>query len=221
MLKRITYANVAATLALVFSMSGGALAASHYLISSPKQISPKVLKKLKGNAGAKGAAGTPGAQGLQGIQGAKGETGAKGEQGGRGNPGTGLIASESTDNSDCTLKSGSNYCYPDEGFTPVVDAKCLVSVMGQIQKFTDGEPSERGPYFRVAIREGSEEEKDDEDYGFYFQGSDGEESSELTRTKLIQVKAGTEYEFGAYFGDPGTDWQGKEASYEVTYTCFG
>jgi hypothetical protein len=29
MRKRITYANVAATLALVFSMSGGALAATH------------------------------------------------------------------------------------------------------------------------------------------------------------------------------------------------
>jgi hypothetical protein len=40
---RFTYANVAATLALVFSMSGGALAASHYLITSKKQIAPKVL----------------------------------------------------------------------------------------------------------------------------------------------------------------------------------
>jgi hypothetical protein len=49
--KRITYANVAATLALVFSMSGGALAATHYLINSTKQISPKVLKKLKGPRG--------------------------------------------------------------------------------------------------------------------------------------------------------------------------
>lgn len=221
MLRRITYANVAATLALVFSMSGGALAASHYLISSPKQISPKVLKKLKGNAGAKGVAGTPGAQGPQGIQGPKGETGAKGEKGDRGNPGTGLIASEGTDSHDCTLNSGSNYCYPGEGFTPVVDAECLVSVMGQIAKFTAGAPSEQGPYFRVAIREGSEKENDDGDYGFYFQGSDGEESSELTRTKLIHVKAGTEYEFGAYFGDPGTAWQGKEATFEVTYSCFG
>lgn len=43
---RLSYANVAATLALVFSMSGGALAATHYLINSTKQINPKVLKKL-------------------------------------------------------------------------------------------------------------------------------------------------------------------------------
>jgi hypothetical protein len=33
-------------LALVFAMSGGALAAKHYLVSSPKQISPKVLKSF-------------------------------------------------------------------------------------------------------------------------------------------------------------------------------
>ena len=37
---RLTYANVAATLALVFSMTGGALAAKHYLINSTRQINP-------------------------------------------------------------------------------------------------------------------------------------------------------------------------------------
>ena len=48
----MTYANVAATLALVFAMSGGAPAANHYLITSTNQISPKVLKELK-KAGAR------------------------------------------------------------------------------------------------------------------------------------------------------------------------
>ena len=32
--KHLSYANVAATLALILVMSGGALAASHYLITS-------------------------------------------------------------------------------------------------------------------------------------------------------------------------------------------
>ncbi len=72
---RLTYANIAATLALVFSMSGGALAASHYLISSKKQISPKVLKELKGNAGARGATGASGPQGPAGAQGSAGAAG--------------------------------------------------------------------------------------------------------------------------------------------------
>jgi hypothetical protein len=44
--KHLTYANVTATLALVLAMSGGALAAKHYLVNSTKQIDPKVLKSL-------------------------------------------------------------------------------------------------------------------------------------------------------------------------------
>jgi hypothetical protein len=81
---RFTYTNVAVTFALFFAISGGAMAAGHYLITSTKQISPKVLKALKGAAGPSGAAGVAGAAGAQGPagpSGAKGETGAAGAQG--------------------------------------------------------------------------------------------------------------------------------------------
>jgi hypothetical protein len=44
--RHVTYADVAATLALVFAMSGGALAAKHYLLTSTKQIKPSVLKQF-------------------------------------------------------------------------------------------------------------------------------------------------------------------------------
>ena len=84
---KFTYANVAATLALVFSMTGGALAASHYLVNSTKQINPKVLKALKGAKGPKGAAGAAGAAGPAGpagSPGAAGVTGATGRQGSAG-----------------------------------------------------------------------------------------------------------------------------------------
>jgi hypothetical protein len=76
---RITYANVAATLALVLSMSGGALAASHYLVNSTKQISPKVLKKLQGKQGGPGPAGKEGPQGKEGSQGKEGKEGKEGK----------------------------------------------------------------------------------------------------------------------------------------------
>jgi hypothetical protein len=78
---KLTYANVTATLALVLAMSGGALAANHYLINSTKQINPKVLKKLHGARGARGSLGPTGGVGPQGIQGPEGKRGVRGEQG--------------------------------------------------------------------------------------------------------------------------------------------
>lgn len=90
--KRITYTNVLLTLALLFALAGGAYAAGKYVITSTKQISPKVLKALQGKTGAAGANGAPGAQGPAGSagtgsKGEKGENGALGPQGPRGNTG--------------------------------------------------------------------------------------------------------------------------------------
>jgi Collagen triple helix repeat (20 copies) len=87
MRRHLSYANVAATLALVFAMSGGALAANSYLINSTKQINPKVLKKLKGNSGKAGANGAPGANGATGATGATGPQGKEGPGGKEGQPG--------------------------------------------------------------------------------------------------------------------------------------
>ena len=47
MRKYLSYANVVATFALLFAMSGGALAAQHYLLNSVKQINPRVLSELR------------------------------------------------------------------------------------------------------------------------------------------------------------------------------
>jgi hypothetical protein len=83
----VTPATVIATLALVFAMTGGAYAANKYLITSTKQISPKVLKRLKGasgKAGANGAAGPAGAAGARGPTGPAGPAGAVGPQGPQG-----------------------------------------------------------------------------------------------------------------------------------------
>jgi hypothetical protein len=96
MRRRLSYANVTATLALVFAMSGGAMAANHYLITSTKQVSPSVLKKLTGKPGKNGTAGANGATGATGLTGpagspgtagVKGETGKEGPKGEAGAPG--------------------------------------------------------------------------------------------------------------------------------------
>lgn len=85
---RITYTNVALTLALVLAMSGGAYAAGKYVITSTKQISPKVLKSLKGRPGATGKSGAQGPAGPAGPKGDNGATGPEGKVGGVGNTGT-------------------------------------------------------------------------------------------------------------------------------------
>ncbi len=85
--RRLSYANVVATFALFFAMSGGALAASHFLITSTKQIKPSVLKSLKGANGANGANGAAGPVGPAGAQGAQGPAGPAGGPGPKGEAG--------------------------------------------------------------------------------------------------------------------------------------
>lgn len=84
MLKRVTKrlrralpspAMTVALLALFIAMGGSAVAANHYLISSSKQISPKLLKKLKGRTGPIGPKGLTGVQGPQGSPGVQGQAG--------------------------------------------------------------------------------------------------------------------------------------------------
>ncbi len=86
--KRMIYVLV--TLVLVFAMTGGAFAASHYVITSTKQISPAVLRWLRGargKQGADGAAGRAGSAGPAGAVGASGPAGPDGPGGGEGPPG--------------------------------------------------------------------------------------------------------------------------------------
>ena len=88
---RMTYANVVATLAMVFAMSGGAYAASKFLITSTKQIKPSVLAALKGKTGANGAQGATGAPGPAGAQGPTGPKGDNGANGSNGVNGKGVV----------------------------------------------------------------------------------------------------------------------------------
>jgi hypothetical protein len=77
---RLTYSNVAATLALFFALGGTAVAARHYLITSTNQIKPSVLKELRGHNGGAGPQGSAGAQGPGGPAGPAGPTSLSGIQ---------------------------------------------------------------------------------------------------------------------------------------------
>jgi hypothetical protein len=77
-LRKPTPAAVIAIVALVVALSGTAVAASHYIITSTSQIKPSVLRALHASTGAKGTAAVAGAQGPAGATGAQGPAGAQG-----------------------------------------------------------------------------------------------------------------------------------------------
>jgi len=92
-LRRPSPAMVVACLALFVASAGTSIAASHYLITSTKQIKPSVLKQLKGARGPAGpsatpAAALPGQKGDTGATGATGPAGPKGDTGANGIDGT-------------------------------------------------------------------------------------------------------------------------------------
>ena len=94
--RRVSYANVVMTFALVFAMTGGAFAAKKFIITSRGQIKPSVLKQIAGKNGkdgvngvngTNGVNGKDGAAGAVGLAGVKGDTGAVGPQGAAGTTG--------------------------------------------------------------------------------------------------------------------------------------
>jgi Collagen triple helix repeat (20 copies) len=102
-------ATAIASLALVFAMTGGAYAASKYVITSTKQISPKVLKSLQGKAGPAGKNGVNGTNGAAGAQGTAGAQGPKGETGATGSDGTGVTSAESKTKIGSCKEGGSEF----------------------------------------------------------------------------------------------------------------
>jgi hypothetical protein len=82
--RQLSYRNIIVAVLLVFALPGVAVAgtqAKKILITSTKQISAPVLKKLKGADGAQGPRGEIGPAGPAGPAGAKGETGLPGKEG--------------------------------------------------------------------------------------------------------------------------------------------
>jgi hypothetical protein len=121
--KHFNATSVVAVVALVFAMTGGAYAAKHYLITSTKQISPKVLKALRGKTGKIGPAGAIGPQGPQGPAGANGKDGASGVAGKDGTNGVGVTSAEVAKSSSTCSKQGGTEFTSASGKTTACNGK--------------------------------------------------------------------------------------------------
>jgi hypothetical protein len=80
-------ATIIAMLALFVALSGSAIAASDYLITSTRQIKPSVLRALRGKQGRRGVPGPEGKAGEKGEPGTEGEAGTEGNAGSEGKVG--------------------------------------------------------------------------------------------------------------------------------------
>src|ERR1700722_13834474 len=136
--RRLTFANVATTFALVFAMSGGAYAASKFVITSTKQIKPSVLKSLQGKMGPAGPAGPAAATGAgttraQGQQGSTGPPGSAGTNGSAGANGESVTNTELKKNNATCKEGGAEFkvgggaathaCNGTTGFTATLSAE--------------------------------------------------------------------------------------------------
>jgi hypothetical protein len=155
-----------AVLALVFAMSGGAFAAGRYLITSTRQISPKVLRALQGKAGGVGVAGAQGAAGPAGPAGPQGSAGAAGGKGEAGAAGTSVTSvALAAKNAHCKeggsefkAAAGTTYACNGEkgkegtfGGSTLPEGKTLTGVWGGSGYGEAGFPNEGTGYATAAV----------------------------------------------------------------------
>jgi Collagen triple helix repeat (20 copies) len=79
--RRHSLVTVVGMMVAVMVLAGGAMAASHFIITNINQIKPSVRAQLRGNRGPRGFAGAQGLQGPQGVQGPQGTAGTPGPPG--------------------------------------------------------------------------------------------------------------------------------------------
>jgi hypothetical protein len=131
-MRRPAPATIIATTALVLAFSGASFAAGNYLITSTKQIKPKVLNELKkpGPRGPAGATGPTGASGAPGTPGAAGVARDAGVVEGGGNGGPSFWSEGLVGWRNVTNPSTGHYCLTPDATSTVANTSLVLSLGG-------------------------------------------------------------------------------------------
>jgi hypothetical protein len=221
--KHLSYANVVATMALVFAMSGSALAAKHYLITSTGQISPKVLEKLTGkagNTGALGAQGPTGAAGKEGTPGAAGKEGTPGKEGAPGGDGaqgaTGATGSAGAQGSAGTSgKEGVAGHEGKAGLSLLSESeqqklKSILPYIKYVASGVDGKPTIQFSGVNVQLASGVGKEAAINGEGNLIIGYDESPGSQIGSDNLVLGDKQTYLSYGAVLGGEGNTASGED-----------
>jgi hypothetical protein len=118
-------------------------------------------------------------------------------------------------NASGTLAAGDNF-FLSPAWTPEISGRCLVTASSQINGSAN---TDVGPFYRIAIKQGSSAPVNDGFYGHYFEPDPSGYSDDISRTSAVNVTAGVPVQFGGYFGSPPADWVGDNANVHVTVMC--
>jgi hypothetical protein len=231
MRKKLTYANVMATVAVFVALGGSSYAAVTITGKDIKDgtvtgkdvkdrsltakdfsgsvAGPQGKRGKTGATGATGPAGAPGSQGIQGVQGIQGPKGDTPSAGPRG---------FDIDNGGHFSASVSDYYLPvTTDFTPTRALTCTVTSTVQTRDYGAAHPE------TVTVRnavwvDGTPD--DDGIPGLYLvdDGQNGFYQAPMTRSSVIQVPAGKPIHFGIYFKN-ADDWAGDDVSAVTSYAC--
>jgi hypothetical protein len=234
MRKRLSYANVMATIAVFVALGGSSYAAVTLTGKDIKDgtitgqdVKDKSLtakdftgsvagpqgKRGKtgrtGAAGAAGPAGLTGAQGPQGIQGLKGDTPAPGPRG--------YAKADGTFDSDSDFYLPTDATHESPTLTAARDLTCLVISTIQTRSGTD-HPAGTVTLRNAAWLDGVPQHDGEPGQYLVYDPAQDYYQAPVTRSSVIQVPAGRKFQFGVYL-QHADEWTNASVSTVTSYAC--
>jgi hypothetical protein len=233
MRKKLTYANVMATIAVFVALGGSSYAAVAITGKDIKDgtvtgqdVKDKSLTakdfsgSLAGPQGKRGKTGATGATGPAGAQGPQGNQGAQGIQGPKGDMLTAGPSDFSIDTSGHFASTVSSYWFPVTMEQPASSRalSCLVTSTVQSRDYGANHPDGAVSVRNAVWLDGTPANDGLSGQKLVDDGQNGYYQVPLTRSSVIEVPAGKKFRFGVHFNG-ADEWAGDDVSAVTSYAC--